>query len=123
MSHASRDKPWRNGGPDFGFQNPNYPYVDAIGASNTEPMKIGEGVFEPAPFVHYSNMVVQECSDAVNAKVVQLFEGLGIEVLPKHKRDLDNTIAKIMSSNSRHIDEVFGVLESVGAVSREKDDE
>ena len=71
---------------------------------------------EIQPFVHLSNQIVQECSDAVQVKFVEVLHNLGIVIHPKHERGMSDLIAKIMASNSSHIDEVFGVLESVGAV-------
>jgi len=68
------------------------------------------------PFVSYSNQAVQECSDAVYVKFLEVLSKLDLEIHPKHEREMSNLIAKIMASNSAHIDEVFGVLKKVGAV-------
>ena len=74
---------------------------------------------EVQPFVELSNQVVQECSDAVYVKFSEVLNNLGMTIHPKHERELSNLIAKMMASNSSHINEVFNVLESVGAVQHD----
>lgn len=62
------------------------------------------------PYVRFSNQLVEETTNAVADRIMQVFDNLEMVVPDKYRTQLYNDIARIMAANSERIDQVFGII-------------
>lgn len=62
------------------------------------------------PYVRFSNQLVEETTNAVADRIMQVFDNLEMVVPDKYRTELYNHIARIMAANSDRIDQVFGII-------------